>query len=611
MNEACDLGPENSDTGACKTDCSLQLCGDGFVGPEEACDDANANDFDTCTTQCTSSPEAPALELSFSQVKKFDFSWAAALGAKYYQLLESPAAGEDYVQIGEDLFVGSTSVAMPLHLRWSASYKLRACNGNGCADSDPLDIADAMPSTMVPAIGYFKASNTSSDDNFGESLVFSADGSMLAVADQGEARVYLFRRDAMDGWSLQATVQASIPDYGDEFGNSLALSADGSTLAVGACAEESNATGIDGDQANNSAVFAGAVYVFQRDAMDDWTQQAYIKAPNTGWYDYFGQSVALSADGDTLAVGSHWEDSNATGINGNWANESANAAGAVFMFQRDAMDVWTQNAYIKASNSNASDAFGQSVALSADGDTLAVGAYYESSNATGIAGDQANNSAPTAGAVYVFQRNMGTWAQQAYVKASNTGAGDLFGTSVALAADGDTLAVGASQERSNATNIGGDQANNSKVEAGAAYVFRRDPWNVWAQEAYVKASNTNDHNFFGTSVTLAGDGSLLAIGAFNEGSSAKGVGGDQTNELAYGFGAVYVYRRVLMNTWTPAAYVKASNSDGGDSFGSSVALSGDGNTMAVGAPLEESKAKGIGGNQFDNSAFNAGAVYVY
>src|SRR6185369_603680 len=91
-------------------------------------------------------------------------------------------------------------------------------------------------------------------------------------------------------------------------------------------------------------------------------------------------------------------------------------------------------AYLKASNTGASDLFGSSVALSADGSTLAVGAYQEASAATGIGGNQTDNSAGSAGAVYVFTRSGTTWSQQAYLKASNTGAGDFFGSSVALSA---------------------------------------------------------------------------------------------------------------------------------------------------------------------------------
>ena len=110
---------------------------------------------------------------------------------------------------------------------------------------------------------------------------------------------------------------------------------------------------------------------------------------------------------------------------------------------------WSQQAYLKASNSDAGDSFGLAVALA--GTTVVVGAYQEASNATGINGDQANNSAGSSGAAYVFATSGTTWSQQAYLKASNTDPGDQFGYSVAVS--GDTAVVGALGESSNATGI--------------------------------------------------------------------------------------------------------------------------------------------------------------
>src|SRR5215217_4009389 len=107
-------------------------------------------------------------------------------------------------------------------------------------------------------------------------------------------------------------------------------------------------------------------------------------------------------------------------------------------------------AYVKASNTTVPEFrfFGQSVAL--DGNTLVVGAS-DPSCATGINGNQANSDCPGAGAVYVFTRTGDTWSQQAYLKASNTQAGDEFGASVSLS--GDTLVVGAPQEASCARGV--------------------------------------------------------------------------------------------------------------------------------------------------------------
>jgi len=116
---------------------------------------------------------------------------------------------------------------------------------------------------------------------------------------------------------------------------------------------------------------------------------------------------------------------------------------------------------IKGSNTGAGDLFGTSVALTADGATLAVGALLEASAASGIDGNQCDDSTPAAGAVYMFARNGSRWSQQTYIKASNPDTGDGFGSSLALSADSTTLAVGAATEGSAATGINGDQGDNS------------------------------------------------------------------------------------------------------------------------------------------------------
>ncbi|MBK8432932.1 MAG: hypothetical protein IPL28_17275 [Chloroflexi bacterium] len=112
--------------------------------------------------------------------------------------------------------------------------------------------------------------------------------------------------------------------------------------------------------------------------------------------DYFGSSVAV-ADG-TVMVGAHQEDSNATGLNGDQADNSANNSGAAYIFTRTG-EIWSQQAYLKASNTDEGDYFGSAVTIA--GDLVAVGAYGEASNATGVNGDQGNNSAFISGAVYL------------------------------------------------------------------------------------------------------------------------------------------------------------------------------------------------------------------
>ena len=441
------------------------------------------------------------------------------------------------------------------------------------------------------AEAYLKASNTGVVDYFGHSVSLSGDtlavgavredssatgvnGSQSDNSATWSGAVYVFTRSGRT-WSQQAYLKASNTGTSDEFGYSVSLFGD--TLAVGAYWEDSSATGVNGSQSDNSVRQSGAVYVFTRSGTT-WSQQAYLKASNTGFGDNFGYSVSLS--GDTLAVG-------------------ARGSGAVYIFTRSGR-TWSQQAYLKASNTGAGDWFGSSVSLS--GDTLAVGARREGSNATGVDGNQSDNSASNSGAVYVFTRSGSTWSQQAYLKASNTGADDEFGYSVSLS--GDTLAVGARREGSSATGVNGSQSDNSVSNSGAVYVFTRSG-RTWSQQAYLKASNTERGDEFGYSVSLSGD--TLAVGARHEGSSATGVNGSQSDNSVSNSGAVYVFTR-SGRTWSQQAYLKASNTERDDEFGYSVSLSGD--TLAVGARLEESSATGVNGDQKDNSAGSSGAVYV-
>jgi hypothetical protein len=252
---------------------------------------------------------------------------------------------------------------------------------------------------------------------------------------------------------------------------------------------------------NNGASYAGAAYVFERDDSGNWQQKAYLKAPNAGTNDAFGFSVAIS--GDTIVVGAYWEASNSTAVCNEFTssacdnagmdgpdNNGASFAGAAYVFERDGSGAWQQKAYLKAPNAQMSDYFGFSVAIS--GDTIVVGAYGEASSSTavcnapfGSCSGLTDNSTPLAGAAYVFERDgSGAWQQKAYLKASNTGAGDYFGYSVAIS--GDTIVVGAYNEESNSTAVcnapfsgncaapsGTYMGNNSASIAGAAYVFEK------------------------------------------------------------------------------------------------------------------------------------------
>ena len=210
------------------------------------------------------------------------------------------------------------------------------------------------------------------------------------------------------GVPLTQTVTRAISDVNDEVGFALAVSRDGQTIAIGAPQEDSG----NGDAADNSLADSGAVYIYVR-AGQTWQQQAYIKPTVPLLEEQLGYAVALSADGNTLAAGAP-------------AIPSPSGPGKVYLFTRTGTS-WTQQAALDAAVPDAHDAFGCSVAVDDSGTTLVAGAYAEDSAATGVGGNAGDNTATDAGAAYIFTRSGTSWTQQAYLKASNTDAGDQFG----------------------------------------------------------------------------------------------------------------------------------------------------------------------------------------
>src|SRR5256885_8119 len=364
-------------------------------------------------------------------------------------------------------------------------------------------------------------------------------------------------------------------------------------------------------------VFARATGIAQNGSAPQLKQVAYIKASNTEMDDHFGNggtleghAVSLSGDGSTLAVGAPYESSAAKGINGNQNDNSLYSSGAVYVFvQRNG--AWSQQAYIKASNPGQSYNFGYVVSLSQDGNTLAVSSPGEASAAKGINGDQNDKSQPGSGAVYVFARSGTTWTQQAYIKQSNTDTADLFGYSVGLSADGNTLAASAYDEDGSAREINGVQDRNRRG-TGAIYVFTRSGTN-WAQTAYLKASNAENGDSLGYAIAISQDGNTIAGGAADEDCMTPGIVAGPTHVCQddqpqdNSSGAVYVFVRDG-NTWSQQAFIKSSNPDKEDWFGARLTLSGDGNALAVGAQVEDGGSKGINGDQKNQSAEDTGAI---
>lgn len=306
----------------------------------------------------------------------------------------------------------------------------------------------------------FKAPVPQTNGYMGSRVVLSGNGEWAAAAHTntaGGGEVLVYRYNAGTGWGLVQTLVGGNTEAGDGFGSTLGLSEDGQTIAVGAPFEASSTGGGSGD---NSVPGAGAVYVFRQTAPSVWTQSAFLKAspatvqaryglsltlsangqrlavggpqegavagslPYAEVFDFsagawvragrlnalasgltteFGRTgMAMSADGNLVAVGAHEEDGDGVALNGYQGTQGTFDSGAVFLYRRDSNGVWSAPAYVKATNSRPVLKFGSGIALSADGRMLAVGGPSDSSAATGINGDQTDTSATNAGAVYVY-----------------------------------------------------------------------------------------------------------------------------------------------------------------------------------------------------------------
>ena len=546
-----------------------------------------------------------------SPTKNLQFSWTSVPEATDYRLLEFVDGASSGRQIGPN-FPAATlrfELFVPLFARFGTRYRLESCNAQGCSSSNEV----TMGSELSDAIGYIKASNTEKKDSFGAAIALSGDGHYLAVAatsEDSDARaingnqgnsttpqgnnygaVYLYFFDG-NVWSLQAYIKASNADPRDFFGRSVALSFDGSILAVGSTSEASNSAS---DPTNNLASLSGAVYVFERSGTS-WRQQAYLKSQTIKASGFFGTSVALDRDGDTLAVGETRTD---VGLNNGFIAEDA---GAAYIYRRN-VQRWIFEDVVSAASPGSFDAFGTTLSLNLDGTILAVGAPQEDGNATTINPSTVNDFAEDAGVAYVFQRNSeARWLQQAYIKAQNTEAGDRLGTSVSLNGPGDVLAVGATGE---------DGPSNTEDRSGAAYIFRRQGI-AWSQDAYIRGDNTDSSDTFGNSVAVTTNGGIdrLFVGASFEDSNTTGINSRFVDSNSF-YGAVYTFLSVNGAAWIQESYLKPNDIDALDNFGGVVSASADGRVLAVGASSEGGSGRNVNSTDINNLAGESGAVYIY
>lgn len=401
----------------------------------------------------------------------------------------------------------------------------------------------------------FTASDGIGGEFFGGSVALSGDGRTLIVGSAGQelgtgtesaaGAVYVFERSGA-AWSETARI-ALPPGDTTRFGQSVVVSNDGTVFAAGV--RESHLSSLE-----------GSVIVFRKSGMV-WTQEAYLwDASMTDIGGDFGYALALSGDGTTLAIGAP---------SGNRGPLEVSSTGSAYVYARTST-TWSREVRLLASNANDRDFFGESVALSADGSTLVVGASTEASAASGVGGDQSDNSLRNAGAVYAFDRN-GGWTQSAYIKASNPRVDDHFGIGVALSADGSTLGVSGMYSQ--------------------LYVLARSG-STWIETLNMAFASPGR----GESgiVTLSADGATLVSGSFGEDSITTGI--DSVPDLrSTAAGAAYIFTR-SGETWSHATYIKPPETHVYDHFGRSVSLSADGSTLAIGVPKKNR---------------DRGSVYVY
>ena len=379
----------------------------------------------------------------------------------------------------------------------------------------------------------------------GDTIVVGANGEDAGGNLAGAAYVFERNEGGAGNWGEVTKLTASDAEADDRFGQRVAVDSD--TIVVGANRED------------EVALNAGAVYIFQRDegGPDNWGEVKKLTAADAEAGDEFGFSAAVS--GDTIVVGANGED------------EVATSAGAVYIFQRDegGPGNWGEVKKLKASDAEATDRLGESVAISSD--TIVVGANGED-EVGGPCGFLAS-----AGAAYIFGRDEGgadNWGEVKKLKASDANIvcdnGDNFGVTVAV--NGDTVVVGANRE------------NTTAEDAGAAYVFERNEGGVdnWGEVKKLTAPIPSFCGFFGSGVAVGGN--TVVVGSY----WPCGTTGN-----AYAFGR----NQGGADNWGQVNELIPSDGLFGDTFGDGAAISG--NTIVVAAPLQDEAANG------------AGAVYLF
>lgn len=383
------------------------------------------------------------------------------------------------------------------------------------------------PPTELTRLNGELAAEPIENQLFGASVAMSASGDVVVVGAYPAVgivnAVYVFRASGST-WT-QTEIVGPIDT---RFGHTLSLSGDGMTLAVGAYHDPHSTPSISTSfpapgTPSDEAVF-GSVFIYGWEG-DVWQPRAYIKPMIPGAVDAFGASLALSADGNVLAVGAPFEPSR----NAESTDSGAPNAGAAYVFERESGG-WSETVFLKANAPHEGDFFGAAVAVSGDGNWVAVGVPHASDPGVGVADIEVeaghDDLSGQYGSAYVFHRSLGGgWARALYCRASYTQLNAHFGFSVALSFDGSYLAVGSPGDATSAGGIHDARRADadSEPDSGAVYTFLRGTTSEfdWTPRYFIKADIPMGGAEFGNSLALSHPDvdptqTVLVVGAQSE-----------------------------------------------------------------------------------------------
>jgi len=523
-------------------------------------------------------PQAPQLTAG-AEFKGLRFDWEPVAGATWYELEYKAHQGAAFVKKGSNLPASATSYAyrFPLHLfDWTyARYRLAACNSAGCARSAEISVSNLRRD----AVGYFKASNSTSDLGFGSDTDITPDGLNFVATAPGEMSdpsglppaVYVFRRGNAGEWQQRARLVPPVPavDDPDYPSMNVAISADGNTVVLG-MPNYPHGTVEEGALDDVS----GEVFIFHFNGTSWVRSRLYARAGLRG---SFGHWVSVNDTGDLIALGS-----------GKSVDPSIPRHAFIY---RKVDGAWHGVRDIPA---RPGSEYCDNGALSADGSTLVQNCREVMASDTG--GVILRN--------YVRTNSGPNWTIREVMELEMAAESDFGRYSFGLAVDraGSTIAAQIYMDAH-----GGDGAHE-------VHVFHRD--GAYSRVAKLTPGAWQSRELstnFGYSVAISDDGSTIAVADTSD--SGRGTGPRAAPLLPGGpiAGAVYVYR--LKNTWRLANMVKPNYLPVtlGDYkiFGDEVALSGNGQTLIVGEKYESGPAQGIGGNWANEGELRSGAVWMY